>query len=317
MADIKIKHRPKKFKTFLGNYETVDTLKTLIDSGDLPNSILLTGPRGCGKTTLGRIIRRELGCSKYDYKELDSAIFNGIDTVRALRNELIYTPKKGDVKVYLIDEVHMLGQGGASAKNKPQNALLKSLEEPPDFVYFILCTTNPEMLISTIRSRCTDFMVNPLNKLDGTKLVKRVSKKEGKEIPPKVMQRIYKVCQGFPRDTLSMLAKVMHLKTERKMLKMIRSENLEENGAIIDLCRILMKGGKWIEIAKILKSLKAKPPEDLRRGIMGYANSVLLNGNPEGNLILGWFVYRATYDAGMPMITQFCYNIHKRIEPPC
>ena len=101
------------------------------------------------------------------------------------------------------------------------------------------------------------------------------------------------------------------------MMRMIKAENLEENAAIIDLCRALMKGNCWNDVRKILKGLKTESPETIRQAIMGYANSVLLNGNSDGALILGWFVYKNTYDAGFPLITQFCYNIDQSIEPPC
>lgn len=322
MPDLKIKYRPKSFKTFLGNEETISSLKTLLKKGKLQNSILITGPRGSGKTTLGRLIaKKELGCSVHDYKEMDSAVFNGIDTVRKIREELVYTPKKGDVKVYLIDEVHMLGVGGDSKKNKAQSALLKSLEEPPEYVYFILCTTNPEMVISTVRSRCTEFSLNGLDEPDTFALLKRICKKEKAEVGAKIFKKIYSISQGLPRDSISLLSKVIHLKTEKKMIKMLQAENLQENAVIKDLCQELMKGGDsggdWDKVRKILKGLKDKKPEDIRRAVMGYANAVLLNGNPHGSYILGWFCYKPTYDAGWPIITQFCFNVTSRIEPPC
>jgi len=318
MPDIKIKYRPKSFKTFLGNDDTVEAISQMIKADDMPHAILLTGPRGCGKTSLGRIIKKELGCSDHDYRELDTAVFRGIGTVRDLRDTLHYLPRKGDVKVYLIDEAHMLGKGGASEKNEAQNAILKSLEEPPDHVYWILCTTNPEMLIKTIPSRCTQFEVAPLDFKGTAKLLKRVCKGEKKKIDKKVIKKIHQVSIGFPRDSLTLLAKVINLNTTIKMMKMVRAENLEENQAIIDLCRELLKtGNHWGVIRNILKGLKTEEPEKIRRGIMGYADTVLLNGNTDAALILGWFVYKPTYDSGFPLITQFCYNIDQGVEPPC
>jgi len=320
MPDIKVKYRPKKFKTFLGNDETVETIKELLDAGKLPHCILLTGPRGCGKTTLGRIIRKELNCGDGDYKELDTAVFRGIGTVRDLRDTLVYSPKNGDCKVYLIDEVHMLGKGGSSEKNEAQNAILKSLEEPPDYVYWILCTTNPEMLLPTIRSRSTEFRVGPLDLKGTTKLVKRVAKGEKKEVSKPVIKKLHKVSYGMPRDSLTLLGKIINLKSDKKKIKTLKAENLEENAEIIELCRALMaEGSDWDACRKILKSLAKQDilPEDIRRAVMGYANTVLINGNEQGSYILGWFVYKPTYDAGWPMITQFSYNVCKRIEPPC
>jgi len=315
--ELRLKYRPKSLKKFRGNNETIESIQALHDAGELPHSIILSGPKGCGKTTLGRIIMKMVGAKGQDKKELDTGVFRGIDTVRDIREQLIYPPREGDARAWLIDEAHMLGVGGASKKNPAQNALLKSLEEPPEYVYFILCTTNPEMLIPTIRDRCFTFKVAPLSKPDTIKLIKFVCKKEGKEYSKKIAQKIYKVGEGSPRNSLNLLEKVINLKSNKKKLKMINVENLEDNAEIIELCRVLMAGKSWPTCAKILKGLKGKEPETIRQGIMGYAQSVLLNGNEEGNLILGWFVYRPTYDAGMAIITQFCYNVLKRIEPPC
>lgn len=108
--DLKVKYRPKKFKTFMGNEDTLTSLKLAVEKGKLPHSMLFVGDRGCGKTTMGRLLANELGCNlDHDFEELDSAVFNGIDTIRALRATIPYRPRKGPCKVYLIDEAHMLG----------------------------------------------------------------------------------------------------------------------------------------------------------------------------------------------------------------
>lgn len=320
MTDLKVKYRPSKLKKFYGNEETVEAIETAIDKGELPHSILLTGPRGCGKTTLGRIIKNELGCSDIDYQEIDSAVFRGIDTVRDLRDSLLYGPRKGDCRVILIDEVHMLGNSNDTGKNIPQNALLKSLEEPPEYIYFILCTTNPERLISTIPSRCTTFSVAPLDKEESFRFVKKIAKKEKISLPKKIINQIIDLSSGHPRDMLTLLSKVLNLDSLGKMKKVLKAESLEESAEVIDLCRILMKGkkgGDWDDVCTILKGLKDKDPEKIRRAILGYSNSVLLNGNGKGSLILGWFLDKPTYDAGFPLIAQYSFNVFNEIEPPC
>ena len=92
---------------------------------------------------------------------------------------------------------------------------------------------------------------------------------------------------------------------------------MDEEVKVNELSLALVKGSPWKEVRELLKGLKEVPPETIRRGIIGYANAVLLNGNENASLILGWFLYRTTYDSGMALITQFCFNIVKGIEPPC
>ena len=101
------------------------------------------------------------------------------------------------------------------------------------------------------------------------------------------------------------------------MLDCVKSESLDTKTAVNQLCQAMLNGKKWPEIKKIIAGLKTEDPETIRRGIIGYAGAVLLNGNESASLILGWFLYKNTYDCGFPLITQFCYNIVTGIEPPC
>ncbi len=319
--DLKTKYRPIKFKNFMGNEDTIDSLRLAIEKGKLPHSLLFVGPRGCGKTTMGRLLAHELDCNfEYDFTELDSAVFNGIDTVRELRSTIMYSPRKGPCKIYLIDEAHMLGQGGDSEKNKAQNAILKSLEEPPSHTYWILCTTDPQRILKTVRDRCTQFDFGPLDPETAFLYLKKISKKEKAVVPKSVLKQIVDFAEGRPRSMLSLLSKIVHLEDPGSMKRLMKKEL-----AVLDDARILTrallkgskKGGRWGDVAEILKGLQNIDPEKIRRSVMGYCNTVLLNGeNDRASLILGWFAERPTYDAGFPLITQFCYNIVKGEAPP-
>ena len=101
------------------------------------------------------------------------------------------------------------------------------------------------------------------------------------------------------------------------MLEAVKSELLDQSAAVNELCQAMLKTGEWGKVKKVLQGLKTEDPESIRRQIIGYAGAVLLNGNESASLILGWFLYKNTYDAGFPLITQFCYNICQGIEPPC
>lgn len=311
------KYRPKNLKQIVGNKELVSSLNNLLESEELPHSILLTGPHGCGKTTIGRIIAKEVGSKGLDYKELDTGVYRGIDTVRDLRKQTLTRPLQSKNKVYLIDEVHMLGRGGDSSKNEAQQAFLKVLEDTPNHVYFILCTTNPEMLNKTIKSRCVEFKVEKLTDLQITSLIKRICKKEKKKINPKVVSKIYESSNGHVRDAIQILQKVLYEKNVKTQLKLAVPDETEEQAQVNKLCQALLKREDWGKVRKMLQSMKSLDPETIRRQILGYANAVLLNGGEDASMILGWFLDKPTYDSGFPLITQYCYNIIKEIEPPC
>lgn len=216
-----------------------------------------------------------------------------------------------------VHNCHMLGRGGDSSKNEAQQAFLKALEDTPKHVYFILCTTNPEMLNKTIKSRCIEFKVQTLSEIEATKLIKRVCLKEKKKLDKKVVKKIAKSSEGHGRDCLQILQKVIHETDIKKQLKLAVREETEEQVQVNKLCQGLLKRDNWNNVRKILNTMKGNDPETLRRQIIGYSNAVLLNGGEDASLILGWFLYKTTYDCGFPLITQFCYNIVNEIEPPC
>ena len=314
------KYRPTCLSEVFGNKDLIQSLQEKIESSTIPHTILLTGPHGCGKTTIGRIIKEVLGIKgeqNPDYKELDTAQFRGIDTIRDIRKAMKFKPIKSPARLWLLDEAHMLGRGGDSAKNEAQNALLKALEGPPEHTYFILCTTNPEMLLGTIRSRCVEYEVKLLSPDQMTLLLKRICKKENKEIPKEVLKKICETSGGHVRDSLQILNKIIGLTDKKQMLRIARTSSDFEKVEVKKLCQALLNGQSWNSVRPILKGLQSQEAESLRRAIIGYANAALLNGHTGASLILGWFLYKNTYDSGFPLISQFCFNILNNIEPPC
>lgn len=317
------KHRPDSLKKIIGNKETVKALTRMIEEDDVPHAILITGPRGTGKTTLGRILKKELNCDNWDYKELDTAVFRGKDTAIEIKNQMVFKPVKGDCKIWLLDEFHQFG-ANKEEKNIAQNALLKALEDTPKHVYFILCTTNPEMVIKTVKSRCTEFKMDCLSDKEMESLLTKVSKKEKKKIPGNVIKQITKASEGHPRNALQLLGKIIHLnpKTdEKEMLKLSVAENIEEIAQVNELVQALLNGNSWDTVRKILLKMKQFKAEDLRRNIIRYSSAVLLNGNDKASLILGWFLYKNTYELGekdgFALVVQFCWNIVNEVEPNC
>lgn len=295
------KHRPTELKDVVGNSAVIESLRSQLEvPKDMPHAFLFHGPTGCGKTTLARIIAKELGCKGDNIVEIDTAQFRGIDTVRDMAKKAQYVTLNGPVRTYIIDEVH-------SATRDAQNAMLKILEDTPPHIFFILCTTDPQKLLPTIRGRCNIYQVSRISDKDMTKLITRVVKKEKiKKLDDLVVRSIVESALGHPRNALTILEKVIKA-SPKKQLK-IAKEEAENQNASIDLCRALGKGN-WKQVSSILKGLKGEDPEDIRRAVLGYATSVLLNGNNETYARILEEFAEPTYNSGFPQIVLASHNV--------
>ena len=192
------KYRPKKFNEVLGQDHIVNLLRASIESGKFSHAYLFSGPRGTGKTSVARILSNEIGCHEYDRLEMDAASSRGIDEIRALREGVHTNPMRGDFKVYIIDEVHMLTK-------EAFNALLKTLEEPPAHAVFILATTEPEKLPDTVISRCQHFSFKKLPEDILRSSMLGIAQKEGIEIDEETAGLIALFADGSFRDAQTML----------------------------------------------------------------------------------------------------------------
>lgn len=297
------KYRPETMDEVFGNESTLRALNGVLHQEDPPHAYLFHGPTGCGKTTLGRILARELGAEGNDYREIDSSDFRGIDTIRNLKQQTGFQPIESGVRVWLLDECHKL-------TNDAQNALLKLLEDPPKYVYFILATTDPEKLLSTIRGRCSQFPVSPLNEVELRRLLSQVVKKEGERVTRPIYETIMDESLGKPRDALQMLEQVLSADIEDRKEIIQQVKGFE--GKVKDLCQGLLKAGTpWSKISVILNDLKNEDPERIRRGVLGYMQVVLLNGdNVRAGLIMEEFVH-PFYDSGFPELVFACYRVIK------
>lgn len=263
------KHRPQKLEYVYGNTQVISVLQNIVSSKEPPQAYLLYGPTGCGKTTLARILKSSLNCSDWEFNEIDTADFRGIDTIRDIRRRAQYMPISGDTTIFLLDEAHKLS-------NDAQNALLKLLEDPPKHVYFVLCTTEPERIITTIKGRCTMLGVRPLEEEVLIKLLVRVCHSEGYTVSKNVLVQIAEDSLGRPRNALQILEQVLRV-PEEQMLD-IAKRTAENQSEIIGLCRALHKNTPWKAVADVLKGMDDEP-EKIRRVIIGYASSILLKGD--------------------------------------
>lgn len=249
------KYRPQKFKEVIGQDHIVRVLEGAISLGNISHAYLFSGSRGTGKTSIARIFAREVGTAPEDLYEMDAASRTGVDDIREL-NESVYTlPYRSRYKVYIIDEAHMLSKSA-------WNALLKTLEEPPKHVIFILATTELEKVPETVVSRCQSFQFKEPPREVLKDFAQLVAKKEGFSLDKEAAELVSILGDGSFRDTHGILEKVLISTKDKKITR-------EEIEAVT--------GAPKSELVKdILKSLVEK---DLEKGLKAVGKAVEANAD--------------------------------------
>lgn len=297
------KHRPKAFKTVVGQEEAIRSLRAFIDADRLPHTIIFTGPSGCGKTTLARICADKLDCHGGDFTELNAADFRGIDTIRDIRTRVTLAPMFGKCRVWVIDEAHALSKDA-------QNAFLKLLEDTPKHAYFFLCTTDPAKLLKTIITRATEIKIKEMDAKNIEDLLRDVIEQEKLEFTDEVIEKIVSCSLGSGRMALVMLNKIVGIEKEEEQLETIEKSSLQR--ASIELARLLLKSAPWKDVAKVIREIDDEP-ETVRRVVNGYMAAVLANGakNPRAFAVLEEFRddFYTTLKAGL---VRACYALSAR-----
>ena len=204
------KYRPQTFEEVIGEEHIIKVLSGAIKNKNISHAYLFSGSRGTGKTSVARIFSREVGTSQNDLYELDAASSNGVDDIRQI-NESVHTlPFESKYKVYIIDEAHMLSKSA-------WNAFLKTLEEPPKHVIFILATTELEKVPETVISRCQTFVFKQPNQTVLKEFAKDISKKEGTTLEPDAAELVALLGDGSFRDTHGILEKIISSGKSKKI----------------------------------------------------------------------------------------------------
>jgi len=255
-----LKYRPQTFDDLIGQEVVAETITNSIKADKIPNAYLFTGIRGIGKTTTARIVAKALNCSNgidnlckenfcescksisesshIDVLEMDAASKTGVDDVRDLIEFSRYGPTSAKYKIFIIDEVHMLSK-------QAFNALLKTLEEPPEYLKFIFATTEIKKIPITVVSRCQRFDLSRIKSSELLEFIKKIKDKENGKISDDALKLIVKISEGSVRDALSLLDRALLSLDDGKELDLNSAQKIFgyfDKSQLIDLFELILKG---------------------------------------------------------------------------
>ncbi len=270
MEPLHLKYRPNDFDQVVGQDATVRSLLEAVKK-QAGHTFLFTGPSGVGKTTLARLTAHEFDC---DLIEIDAATHTGIDDMRAVTSNLQYRPLgEGAAKGVIIDECHMLSKSA-------WNSLLKILEEPPDWVYWFLCTTEPVKVPASVKTRCLAYELKPVPSTVLRELLEDIVVAEGlTDCDDKVLRLCAKEAGGSARQALINLAICAGGELSEDARELLRSA--EQNSEAVELARLLVKGASWNQVQELLVQLGDISPESVRHIVRGYVTRVVLSAKSD------------------------------------
>lgn len=291
------RYRSETFDDVVGQQAVAQTLKNAIESDRVAHAYLFNGTRGVGKTSMARILAKALNCLAFDKPtakpcckcesciavnegndidviEIDGASNTGVDHIRELRQNAIYRPARGRFKIYIIDEVHMLSTGAF-------NALLKTLEEPPEHVKFIMATTEPNKVLPTILSRCQRFDFRNIQTNDIANHLKKILTDEKMEAEDSLLRRIARLARGSMRDALSLLDQLLSMSDGKLKLELLDELlGTPRSELIIDLVEAIGQNNLSEALIQVNKALQeGLALEQLGQALQGHFRDLMVLRN--------------------------------------
>lgn len=265
---LQLKYRPQALDQVIGQDAAVAALAQVIERKQ-SQAFLFTGPAGCGKTSLARIVADMMGCGPADIVETNAGNHNGIDDMREITDGLRFKPLDSSRRALLLNEVHALSKAA-------WNSVLTVIEEPPKWAVWLLTTTDSDKVPEAVVTRCTRVDVKPVPwQVLVSDLLRPVAENEGMEVQDAVLGMCAREARGSPRQALVNLSTCAGAASEDAAALLLRAAR--DSGEGVDLARALWDGKPWEVIAAIIESLEDANPESVRKTVLGYSKAVVLN----------------------------------------